>query len=396
MTADLRYSEDEELLRSSVRDLLTDRAPAPAVLERAETDELYDPALWRAIAVDLGAAGLAVPEWAGGHGASWRETAIVAEELGRSLAATPFLGSTVLATALARSAGADDLVERLASSPVTEPPAIPLSAAFARTDAADDLVRLLASGEVTATLAVPLSTAPGSGFPDTVRHSDGQLSGTVRNVADARTAEVLIVPAVAEDGPALWVVGAGATRRDAVVSLDLTRPLTDITLESAQGALLALGDEAVADLDAALTTGAALLAAEQLGLAQRCLEMTVEHLLTRYQFGRQIGSYQALKHRMADLWAGVTQARAVARYAVVCVADGDPDATVAASLAQAYCSLVAVKAAEECVQLHGGIGFTWEHPAHLYLKRAKADAIAFGTASQHRARLAELVNLPAA
>jgi alkylation response protein AidB-like acyl-CoA dehydrogenase len=131
-------------------------------------------------------------------------------------------------------------------------------------------------------------------------------------------------------------------------------------------------------------------------LAERCLEITVEHLLTRYQFGRQIGSYQALKHRMADLWAGVTQARAVARYAAGCVADADPDAAVAASLAQAYCSLVAVKAAEECVQLHGGIGFTWEHPAHLYLKRAKADAIAFGTASQHRARLAELVDLPAA
>jgi alkylation response protein AidB-like acyl-CoA dehydrogenase len=366
MTADLLYADVEEQLRSSVRDLLTDRAPAAAVLARTETGELYDPALWRALAVDFGTAGLAVAESAGGQGASWRETAIVAEELGRSVAATPFLGSTVLATALAAAAGADDLVRRLAS------------------------------GEVIATVAVPLSTVPGSGFPDWVQHGDGRLTGTVRNVLDARTADVLLVPAVANDGPALVVVDAAAARRDAVVSFDLTRPLTDVSFDETPGELIASGKDAGAAFDTALITAAAMLAAEQVGLAERCLELTVEHLLTRYQFGRQIGSYQALKHRMADLWAGITQARAVARYAVTCVADADPDAAEAASLAQAYCSLVAVKAAEECVQLHGGIGFTWEHPAHLYLKRAKADAIALGTAAQHRARLAELVNLPAA
>ena len=364
MTADLLYGEVEEHLRSSVRDLLTDRAPWPAVLARTETSELYDPSLWRSLAVDLGTAGLSVAESAGGHGGSWRETAVVAEELGRCVAGTPFLGSTVLATALASAAGADDLVGRLAS------------------------------GAVTATLAVPLSTAP-SAFPATVQHSVGRLRGSVPSVADARTADQLLVPAVADDEPALFLVDAAAARRDAVVSLDLTRPLCDLTFEATQGELIASGAQAVAAFDAALTTGAALLAAEQVGLAQRCLEMTVEHLLARYQFGRQIGSYQALKHRMADLWAGVTQARAVARYAVTCVAAGDPDAAVAASLAQAYCSPLAVKAAEECVQLHGGIGFTWEHPAHLYLKRAKADAIALGTPARHRARLGELVDLPA-
>ena len=316
--------------------------------------------------MDLGVAGLAVPESAGGHGASWRETAIVAEELGRCVAGTPFLGSTVLATALASASGAEDLLEQLAS------------------------------GTVAAALVMPLSTAPGSAFPATTRHHGGRLSGAVRNVADARSADHLLVPALVDGEPALFVVAGAAARRAAVVSLDLTRPLCDVTLDDAPGELIASGPQALAAFETALVTGAALLAAEQLGLAQRCLEMTVEHLLTRYQFGRQIGSYQALKHRMADLWAGVTQARAVARYAVTCVADGDPDAAVAASLAQAYCSPIAVKAAEECVQLHGGIGFTWEHPAHLYLKRAKADAIALGTAGQHRSRLAELVDLPAA
>jgi alkylation response protein AidB-like acyl-CoA dehydrogenase len=122
--------------------------------------------------------------------------------------------------------------------------------------------------------------------------------------------------------------------------------------------------------------------------------MTVDYVKSRYQFGRPIGSFQALKHRLADVWVSVTHARAVARYAVACVTDGDADATVSVSLAQAYCSPMAVTAAEECVQLHGGIGFTWEHPAHLYLKRAKADSLLFGTAATHRARLGGLVGLP--
>jgi alkylation response protein AidB-like acyl-CoA dehydrogenase len=366
MTADLLYSEVEEQLRSSVRDLLSDRAPWPAVLARTETAELYDPALWRALAADLGAAGLSTPEANGGHGASWRETAVVAEELGRSVAATPFLGSTVLSTAAAAALGADDLVARLAS------------------------------GETTVALAVPLSIGPGREFPADVRSDGGALHGTVRSVADTLTADQLLVPAVEGGEPVLILVDAAAARRDAIGSLDLTRPLADLTFDGVAGVRLGSGPEAAAALDTALTTAAAVLAAEQVGLGQRCLELTIEHLLTRYQFGRQIGSYQALKHRMADLWAGVAQGRAVARYAAACVADGDPDAAVAASLAQAYCSPLAVTAAEECVQLHGGIGFTWEHPAHLYLKRAKADAIALGTAAQHRARLGELVDLPAA
>jgi alkylation response protein AidB-like acyl-CoA dehydrogenase len=364
--SNLLYSEVEEQLRSSVRGLLTARASWPAVLARTETDEPYDPALWQSLAADLGVAGLAVSESAGGHGASWRETAVVAEELGRCVAATPFLGSTVLATALASAAGADDLV------------------------------RGLASGELTAALTVPSSSAPGAAFPAAVECRGRRLSGVVNSVTDARTADRLLVPAVLDGAPALVLVDAGEARRDAVVSLDLTRPLCDVTFDAAPGELIASGGQASAAVGAALTTGAGVLAAEQVGLAQRCLELTLEHLTTRYQFGRQLGSYQALKHRMADLWTGVTQARAVARYAAATLADRDPDAVVAASLAQAYCSPLAVKAAEECVQLHGGLGFTWEHPAHLYLKRAKADAIALGTAAWHRARLAELVDLPAA
>jgi len=128
---------------------------------------------------------------------------------------------------------------------------------------------------------------------------------------------------------------------------------------------------------------------------EEALRLTTDYLKTRKQFGVLIGSFQALKHRLADVWVAVSQARAASRYAAACLASGDPDAKVAVAIAKAYCSEAAVHAAQECVQLHGGIGFTWEHPAHLYLKRAKADSVAFGTPDAHRAALGPLVNLPA-
>ncbi|HZP52354.1 acyl-CoA dehydrogenase family protein [Actinocrinis sp.] len=372
----LLYSEVEDDLRASVRALLADRSPWNSVLARCETDQPYDTSVWKALAADLGCAGLAVPEKAGGAGASWREAAVVAEEVGRAVTPVPFLTSSVIATAA---------VLALQES----------------ADAAEvgDLLERLAAGRTAAVLAAPFSSAPNAAFPKTVRADGaGRLSGTVTSVADARIADLFIVPAATSAGPALFAVGADAAgvTLDAVTSLDLTRPLADLTLTEVAGRQLASGSAAVTALSRALSTGAAVLASEQLGIAEACLELSVSYLKTRYQFARLIGSYQALKHRAADLWASVAQARAVARYAAACVADDDPDAPVAVALAQAYCSGVAVRAAEECVQFHGGIGFTWEHPAHLYLKRAKSASIALGTASRHRAALGRLVDLPAA
>jgi alkylation response protein AidB-like acyl-CoA dehydrogenase len=355
----LLYSEVEEDLRAAVRGVLADRSPFSAVLARTESDEPSDLALWRTLAVDIGCAGLAVPEKFGGAGASWRETAVVAEELGRAVAAVPFVGG-VLATA-ALLACADD-----------------------------ELLPAVAGGETSVALVLPWSTPPGGPAPTTVRVEGGALSGVVTSVADADAADVLLVPA---SGGLFAVDGHHATRTP-VASLDLTRSLCDVSLSSAPGRRLADGSAAQRAWSAALTTGAAVLASEQLGVAEWCLATTVEYLKTRHQFGRPVGSFQGLKHRLAQLWVSVTQARAVARYAAGCVADDDADAPTAASLAQAHCSPVAVRAAEECVQMHGGIGFTWEHPAHLYLKRAKSDAIALGTADRHRATLATLVGLP--
>jgi len=180
-----------------------------------------------------------------------------------------------------------------------------------------------------------------------------------------------------------------------VVSLDMTRQLCDLSFDEVPGTLIASGPAATRAYQAALTAGAGVLASELTGLAQRCLDMTVAYVKERRQFGRPVGSFQGVKHRLADVWVTVSQARAASRYAAACLAAGAPDTAIAVALAKAYCSDAAVQAAQECVQLHGGIGFTWEHPAHLYLKRAKADSIAFGTAGAHRAALGALVELPA-
>jgi alkylation response protein AidB-like acyl-CoA dehydrogenase len=179
-----------------------------------------------------------------------------------------------------------------------------------------------------------------------------------------------------------------------VVSLDPTRPLADLAFDRVPARQVATGDAAVRAVAAALTAGAGMLASEQLGVAQRCLDLTVGYVKERRQFARPVGSFQAVKHRLADVWVAITQARAAARYAAACLADDDPDVPVAVALAKAACGEAAVLAAQECVQLHGGIGFTWEHPAHIFLKRAKSGSLAFGTPDRHRAVLARLAGLP--
>jgi alkylation response protein AidB-like acyl-CoA dehydrogenase len=280
---------------------------------------------------ELGLPGLLVPESLGGAGATAREAAAVLEELGRAAAPSPFLTSSVVATTVLVALGDTEILPALAS------------------------------GEQTAAL---LAGAP-VGLP----------------------ADVLLLP----DGDALYAV-RGATVTP-VSSLDMTRPLADVDLDGAERTLLA--EDARAAIDAGLLTGAGLLASEQVGVARWALETTVAYLKERRQFGRVVGGFQALKHRLADLYAEVEQADAAARYAAACLATGDPDAPVAVHVAASFCGEAATHAAEEAIQLHGGIGMTWEHPAHLHLKRAKADELLLGTPEAHRLALAELIDLPA-
>jgi alkylation response protein AidB-like acyl-CoA dehydrogenase len=362
--SDLLYTDTEEALRDSVRRLFAERCPPEAVMS------VYDPApqdfsaVWHALAADLGMAGLLVPEQFGGAGATAREAAVVMEEIGRAVAPVPFLSSAVLATVALLEAGDTETVKGLAA------------------------------GSLTAALVVSLSTAPDDPIAG-VSVSGGGLTGRVTSVAGVSEADVLVVPVAGPDGLELHTVArdADGVGVSPLLTLDMTRPLANLEFSSAASSRVGAAS-AEAAVRAALQTAAALLASEQLGIAQWCFDTTLAYAKQRKQFGRAIGSYQAIKHRLADLWIEVNSVAPTARYAADTCARRDDDAPIAAAVAQAYCSGAAVHAAEECVQLHGGIGMTWEYPAHLYLKRAKSDQLAFGTAYRHRARLAELVDLP--
>jgi alkylation response protein AidB-like acyl-CoA dehydrogenase len=363
---DLLVSESEELLRDSVRALLRDRVTTRHVLDGLEGHDPHDPALWQGLG-GLGALGLLVPEARGGHGAGPRECAVVCEELGRAVAPVPFVASAVLATSLV--------------------------VACSTGDRSDELLSMLAGGSTVAVVAIDVATCAGDGGEPSVRVVDGRLHGSVRGVADVARADVFLVPA----GDGLYVVetsGAGVDVR-AHPCLDLTRSIGELVLDAAVGHRLA--DRATADaaLRAATLVATAMVCNEQLGIAEWCLDETVRYVSERIQFGRPVGSFQALKHRLADVWLGVVGARAAARNAADALARDAEDAPVSVALAKVCCSDVAVRAAEECVQLHGGIGMTWEHPAHLFLKRAKFDATAFGTPGRQYDVLADLIDLRA-
>ncbi|MFG5719416.1 acyl-CoA dehydrogenase family protein [Streptomyces murinus] len=354
---DLLYSEEEEALRAAVRDLLTDHCAAADVAARAESAAPHDLDLWKSLAQSMGLAGLLIPESLGGQGAGHREAAVVLEELGRAVAPVPYLTSAVVATEALLGCGDEELLGSLAT------------------------------GRTIGVLAVGLHLGPGAAVP-VVRVEGGTLHGELTGIADAAVADVLLVPA--DDG-GLYAVAADAVTRTPQVSLDLTRPLATVTLDGAPGRRLGDAEPAVRR---ALRAAAGLLASEQLGLADWALTETVRYLKERKQFNRPVGGFQALKHRLAQLWLEVVNLRAAARAAADALATGtDTDITVA--VAQAYAAPVAVRAAEEALQLHGGIGMTWEHPVHLCLKRAKADSLAHGTAGTHREALAELVDLRA-
>jgi alkylation response protein AidB-like acyl-CoA dehydrogenase len=436
MAADLLYSETERDLAAALSDLLAAEAAPADVLARTEQPETYDAKLWRTVAAEIGIAGLLIPEPLGGAGASYRELAAAAEQFGAAVAPIPYLGSAAVATATllsaARSAAAEaDAADRGPAAPWASGEGLSGPAAFARAAAlraqaqedaagsarttpvspAAGLLRQLADGSLTAALVVTATAAPRGPFPAAVRVSgrgpagsptggagEGsvRLRGMVKAVADALPAGALLVPAEGvPNGLFLVEANAPGVHRIPVVSLDMTRQLCDISFDDAEARQIVVGEAARAAVDAGLAAGAAVLAAEQLGLAQRCLDLTVAYVRERRQFARPVGSFQAVKHRLADLWTTITLARAASRYAAACLADDDRDAPVAIALAKSACCEAAVLAAEEMVQLHGGIGFTWEHPAHLYLKRAKAASVTLGTPGAHLATLAALVDLPA-
>lgn len=362
MSVDLTYSQTEGALRDSLRSLLTTHCPPARVAAVYDDDDSIAADLWQTVSAAMELPGLGMADSLGGAAAAPREVAIAAEELGRAVAPIPFITSSVIAATILESCGADDLA------------------------------RTLADGSRIAVLAVPWTTL-GTTATHVPQTATGDLEGTVHAVADGHLANMLLVPSTRNGTMSLRAIDASDVSIARLSCLDMTRQLSDVDASGADGTEVARGPEAAAAVSSGLLRGSAMLASEQVGIAEWCLEQTVAYAKQRHQFGRAIGSFQSIKHRLARLWIAVESARAAARNAAIAVEDDGREALEAVALARSFCSDVAVLAAEECIQLHGGIGMTWEHPAHLYLKRAKADHVALGSPAQHRAVLAQLAGL---
>ena len=363
------FSDEQEQFRASVRRFLTERSPPTAVRRAMATPLGYDPALWQRLNADLGLAGIQVPEHLGGAGFGYQELGIVMEEMGRALCCAPYFASAVLATeALREMATPDEQAELLPS---------------------------LASGACTATLAW-METGDRwdtDGIAMNAQQSgEGYvLDGAKRYVVDGHSAELIIVaarvPGPSAPNIALFVVSgasAGLNRR-ALIAIDETRKLAELDFRNVPARRLGLPGSGAA-LTRAFERATVALAHELVGVAQALLESTVDYAKLRMQFGRPIGSFQAIKHKCAEMLLEVELAKAAAYYAAAAQDEDDADAAAFASQAKALASDACLNTAREAIQIHGGVGFTWDHDTHLWFKRAHSAALLLGDAAVHRER----------
>ncbi|MFD4351598.1 acyl-CoA dehydrogenase family protein [Nocardia sp. NPDC058518] len=365
------FTPEQQELRRAVRAFCAENSDEATVRRLMESESPFDPKAWVRLGSELGVLGLGVPEDLGGSGGGIVDAAIVAEELGAALFCGPVVGTLALS------------IPALVAAPDTQARTETLSRLVAgvRTAAfaAPDRARRLAVEAVTV-------RATGSGNAWTV-------SGTIERVVDASTADDLLVAAAGPDGVSLFVVDATGpgVQRTALSTLDPTRPQATVRFADAAARLLAGPAQTPRICRHAMDTGAVLLAAAQVGGAQHLLDLSISYAKQRRQFGRPIGSFQAVKHRLADMLVDQEHARSAAYYGAWTLQDGTDDPALTASIAQATCSAAFTRIAADTVQVHGGIGFTWEHQVHLYFKRAFTDAVLLGSAEEHRARIAELV-----
>ncbi|BBZ14968.1 acyl-CoA dehydrogenase family protein [Mycobacterium branderi] len=367
-------TEEQHELASSVAAFLEKRSPETEVRRLMEQGGAADPAVWSQLAGQLGLTGLIVGEEYGGAGSGFLDFALVAERTGAALLVAPLLSTVAAAGAIMLSCD-----EQLKS----------------------DYLPALAGGERIGTLA--LAEASASWDPATAQASaepaaGGQvrLTGTKMYVVDGQHADIFVVSARSPLGSiGLYVVDANRPEVTvtALSTLDLTRPQARVEFDAAPARPLSDEADAAAVAERAVATAAIMLAAEQVGGAQKCLDMAVEYAKVRVQFGRPIGSFQAIKHKCADMLLDVESARSAAYWAAGVLDDDSDNPLIAAAVAKAHCSAAYTRVAGENIQIHGGIGFTWEHPAHLYFKRAKTSEIIFGDPAWQRERLAELVGI---
>jgi alkylation response protein AidB-like acyl-CoA dehydrogenase len=375
---DFAFSEEQEMLRTSTREFLAKRCPSSYVRRMLDADDAWDPDMWKRFA-DLGWTALGIPEEYGGVG-TFLDLVVVLEEAGRALLPGPFFATMALAVPALLEAG---------SGPQKE-----------------DVLRRIASGQARATVALtePVGRwdAEGIALKATPSQDGWRLDGTKLFVADAAVADVTVVAArtrsSGEEGVTLFLVQGRPAGMTVVPleTMDMTRRwyqvgFDGVTLptESVMGA----PDQGWAPLRRALEWGEAALCAEMVGGAQHVLETSVEYAKTRHQFGKPIGTYQAVSHKLADMLLETESARSATYYAAWAVDADAPDRSLAASIAKAYVSDAYRRAAGDGIQVHGGIGFTWEHDMHLYFKRAKASEVTLGDATYHRELVAQALDL---
>nr|WP_134149655.1 acyl-CoA dehydrogenase family protein [Mycobacteroides salmoniphilum] len=366
--SEFEFTEEHGDLRSLVRSWC-ERVWTPEHVRQIADAGTVDLDAWHALGSELGVVGLSLPEEHGGGGLGVIELSIVAEELGRTLACLPWISSAALgATALAASGDSDALAE---------------------------WVPALASGDKTITLAGGRTRLADAITVSAESDADGwKLTGDAEHVPDGATADVILVLADTESGPTLFAVDGNApgVDRHALATLDLTRRQANIHFDSTPARLIGEQGQGADVVTTALDVAATVLAAEQAGIAAYMLAVTTEYAKSRIQFGRTIGSFQAVKHRLADMAAAAGNVRGAAYHAAW--SHDDPsldDPALASSIAQQVASAGAVEVTAKAIQSHGGIGFTWEHPAHLYYKRAVSNSALFGGRAVHAERIAKEV-----
>ncbi len=367
------FSEEQDELRRSVRRFLEEKSDETEVRRLMETTEGFDRAVWSQMAVQLGLQSLTIPEEYGGAGFSYVELVVVLEEMGAALLCSPFFATVALAANALLTSGDES--------------------------AKADLLPGIAAGETIATLA--FTEDSGKWTTDAVELAatpagDGwTLSGTKSFVIDGHNADLILVVGRTAAGLSLFAVEGDADGliRTPLATMDQTRKQARLEFAGTPARLVGTDGGAEPGLAKTLDLAAVALAAEQVGGAQRCLDSAVEYAKTRIQFGRPIGSFQAIKHKCADMLLEVESAKSAAYYAGWAAAEDSEELPVVASLAKSYCSEAYFHAAAENIQIHGGIGFTWEHPAHLYFKRAKSSELMLGDPAYHRELLAQRIGI---
>lgn len=356
------FSDDQRMLRDHARRFLSEKCGPAQVRAVLENDAPYDTAVWKAMA-ELGWMGTALPEEFGGLGMGQIELCVIAEELGRALAPVPFSSTVYLAANAILLAGTEEQKrERLTA---------------------------LAAGETIATLALAEGTRAATPANLSTRFADGKISGVKTPVADGDVADLAVVVAAGDQGPVLCLVdlSSGGVSRETVATIDPTRSHATITFDSAPAERLGDGGDQWALLEAVQDRAAILFAFEQIGGAQACLEMATDYAKERFAFGRPIGSFQAIKHKLADIYIKTELARSNAYFGAWALNTGAAELPVAAAAARVAGNEAFNFAAAENIQTHGGNGFTWEYDCHIYYRRAKLLSLALGSQKRWKDRL---------